>query len=112
MEVKEIDGKQYVEFDVAKHARKRFITSVVILILLAASILALVSATVILVKNKNIIASDPLIYGMSLHNFTSCSCFDQAGTEWSSTDKGFLNIPKGGVWIDDPTHGGIEIGAG
>ena len=89
MEVKEIDGKKYIEYDEERQLRKRFIVSVLFLFLLAGSIIALSTATIILIKNKNIITSDPLIYGMNVHNFSSCQCTDNQGLQWTSKDTGF-----------------------
>ncbi len=90
-EVKIIEGKKYIEYDEERQQRKRFIVSVLFLFLLAGAIIALATATIILIKNKNVITSDPLIYGMNVHNFSSCQCTDSQGLQWSSTDKGFIN---------------------
>jgi len=48
----------------------------------------------VLLENKEIIQKDPLIYGMGVHNFTSCSCFDFNGKDWYSTETGFVHNPE------------------
>ncbi len=91
METKEIEGKKYVEYDEYKEIKNRKLVSYVILVLIALAIISIVSATIILVKNKNIIQADPLAYGMDIHGFVSCQCTDAGGEEWSSQDGGFIN---------------------
>ena len=59
------------------------------LILLVMVIILMVITITTLVKNKDLIMKDTLIYGMELHNFTSCSCYDSDGKLWYSTETGF-----------------------
>jgi len=40
-----------------------------------------------LVKNKDLITSDPINYGMKVHNFTYCRCIDDSGYSWESEGK-------------------------
>jgi hypothetical protein len=46
------------------------------------------------IKNKNLITSDPLNYGMKIHDFVTCSCTDSKGNIWTSTEKGFMSQQK------------------
>lgn len=100
MEIKEIEGKKFIEYDEYKYRKKRFIMSILFLILLSGAIVALLNATFVLLDNKDIIQQDPLIYGMGLHNFTSCQCFDSQGKDWYSTEKGFIHEEQGKNWIN------------
>lgn len=63
-------------------------------ILLFIIIIILFVTIVILVKNINIIKSDSIIYGMKIHNFTSCSCIDDKGLTWTSSENGFIQGDK------------------
>ena len=55
------------------------------------AIAGLMFTTMTLIKNKDLIAKDALVYGMELHNFTSCQCTDQIGRTWESTEDGFIH---------------------
>jgi len=69
------------------------------------AITAFVYTTITLVKSKNIIQKDPLKYGMEIHGFISCQCFDELGIEWYSVGEGFISQQQAG-------YGGELIGAG
>ncbi len=60
-------------------------------VLLFIVIITLIVTTVILVKNVNIIKSDPFLYSMSVHNFSSCSCIGE---------EGMININNKGEVLD------------
>jgi aspartate carbamoyltransferase regulatory subunit len=100
MEIREIDGRKYIEFNEDKHRKKRLLISIIFLILLTVAIIALISVTVTLVKNKEVIQKDPLRYGMDVHGFVSCQCTDQEGKDWYSKDTGFINNERGVGWIN------------
>lgn len=100
MEIKEIDGKKFIEYDEHKRQRKRMIISVLFLIIITLAIVALANATITLVKNKDIIQSDPLRYGMEVHGFVSCQCFDDEGQDWYSEGSGFINVQRPDNWIN------------
>ena len=53
--------------------------SILFLILISIFIVLLIVVIVILLKNKDLITSDAIDYGMNMHNFSSCSCMDQTG---------------------------------
>ncbi len=91
MEVKQIQGKTYIEYDEHKEKNKKMIIQVLFLIFLAIAITAMISTTVILIKNKDIIKQDPLRYGMEVHGFESCQCLDYQGIQWYSEGPGFAN---------------------
>ena len=61
-------------------------------ILILIFLVLLMFTIVYFVKNANLIKSDPLIYGMKKHNFTSCSCFDSSGNNYQSSGEGFIFI--------------------
>jgi len=71
--------------------KKAGIVNIGIFILMLIFICLLIFTIITLVKNKDIIMSDSLVYGMKVHNFTSCSCFDSQGNNWESTLNGFIN---------------------
>ena len=55
-------------------------TQMIFLILIGILIFVLVFTIFYFIKNNEIIKTDPFIYGMKQHNFSSCSCFDSSGT--------------------------------
>ena len=59
-----------------------------ILFLIFVFIIVQIVSIITLLKNKELIRNDPLNYGMKLHNFTSCSCFDNNGKSWDSVPSG------------------------
>ncbi len=91
MEIKEIDGKKFIEFEEHKHKRKQLILSTLFLVLLGVAIIAMLLAVSTLLKNKDVIQQDPLRYGMDVHGFVSCQCFDEEGRDWQSEGAGFIN---------------------
>lgn len=60
-------------------------TTIAFNFLLFIAIIVLIAVLIIFVKNINLIKSDSLVYGMKVHNFTSCSCQDDKGN--------FIDIP-------------------
>lgn len=100
MQIKEIEGKEYVEYEVYKKVKERKLISILFLFFLAIAILAMIVAITILVKNKDIIQSDPLRYGMEVHGFVSCQCIDDEGQTWVSEDTGFINRQQGKNYIN------------
>ena len=64
--------------------------------LILATVLALVWTTMTLVKNKDIIMKDPIVFGMDAHGFISCQCYDQKGVEWYTVGNGFVNQQQAG----------------
>ncbi len=100
MQIKEIEGKKFVEYNEYKEIRRRKIISIVLLILIAFAIIVMLFTIITLIKNKNIIQSDPLIYGMDVHGFVSCQCIDEQGRDWRSNGTGFIHSRQGEGWID------------
>ena len=70
---------------------KKEIIQIIYLILMVFIIVLMLVTISILIKNKNIIMSDPLVYGMETHNFQSCQCIDYEGRGWYSYEGGFIN---------------------
>jgi hypothetical protein len=52
---------------------------------------------IFLVKYKDMLRVDVLSYGMELHNFTSCECYDSNGKLWYSINNsgGFKHTERG-----------------
>lgn len=98
--IKEIEGKKFVEYNEYKEIRRRKIISILFLLFMAFAIIAMVIAITILVKNKDIIQSDPLRYGMDVHGFVSCQCSDEQGRDWYSNGTGFIHRRQGEGWIN------------
>ena len=95
MEIREIDGKKFVEYDEARRQTRRTLLSVAFIVAIIIASYAMIVTTKTLIENKEIITSDPLIFGMDVHGFVSCQCFDEQGSEWSSQGTGFINRPRG-----------------
>lgn len=100
METIEIDGKKYAEVDVVKFENRKLIKNVIFLVVLLFVGIALVLSVNTLIQNINIIKQDPLIYGMGLHNFTSCQCVDTSSKLWTSNELGFIHTEQ--VFYDEP----------
>jgi len=93
MEDKKEEFNEIIE-DKKKDVRKekiRTITSTLFLLLLMVAIGTMIFTVKTLIEQKDVIVSDPLIYGMNKHNFTSCSCQDGSGLVWESQGKGFTS---------------------
>ena len=100
MEIREIDGKKFIEYNEHKKQKRKMIISILFLVMIAFAIIALMTATITLVKNKDIIQSDPLRYGMEVHGFVSCQCSDEEGRVWYSEGIGFINRIRPDNWIN------------
>lgn len=79
---------------------QKFVFSVLFLVLIAILIAVLIFAIIFLVKNRDIIQSDPLIYGMKKHDFVLCQCWDSKERIWVSNEIGFVHKSYGDDWID------------
>ena len=55
------------------------IKQIVFLVLIVILIFLLIFTIVTLIKNKEIITKDAIVYGMKMHNFSSCTCLDNSG---------------------------------
>jgi len=69
---------------------KRENLNIIFLILMVICIFLFVYTIIQLIQNKDLITSDPITYGMKIHNLTYCSCIDSIGNSWESTEKGFI----------------------
>lgn len=67
------------------------ILQIIFNLLLVVIICIFIFTTVILVKNINLIKTDPLVIGMEKHNFSSCNCYDNDGLLWISNGQGFYH---------------------
>lgn len=90
MEIREIDGRKYIEYNQHKQNNKKLIIQVVFIICILVASFAMVKATKTLIENKDLIVQDPLIYGLELHNFSSCQCFNDFGQTFTIGNKLFL----------------------
>lgn len=100
MDIKQIDGKRYVEYSLYKTQRRKTIMSVAFIVAIIIASYAMISSIQTLLENKEIIQKDPLRYGMDVHGFVSCQCFDAEGKDWISKDSGFLHTSRGEDWIN------------
>lgn len=48
-------------------------------------------AIYVLLTEKDLIRKDPLVYGMSKHNFVECTCYDVEGKDWYSNGSIFIH---------------------
>jgi hypothetical protein len=71
---------------------KQEIINWVILGMIVIFIISLVFTIVYLIKNANLIKSDPFMYAMKQHNFTSCSCFDSDGKYYENNGTIFIMV--------------------
>jgi len=56
------------------------------------SIIILLIAIIVVVKNTGEIKSDPIVYGIQKHDYLICSCYDQQGNNFDFNQEGY--IPK------------------
>jgi hypothetical protein len=83
------------DINIKKQNRSDFKQNI-FLILLVVAICVMIFTVLTLIKNKNIILSDAISYGMKSHNFKTCSCFDDSGNLWYSEGNGFVS-QNGGI---------------
>jgi hypothetical protein len=105
MEIKEIEGKKFVEYKQAEAERKRMIIQVSFLIAIIISCAVIIFALKTIITDIDLIGKDPLSYGMKQHDFISCQCFDSNRLEWYSEGGGFITQSQAG-------YGGEWNGAG
>lgn len=93
-----------------KKEKMQLVFNILLIIIIAIMIIAII----FLVRNKNIIQSDPLIYGMNIHKFSSCSCVDKNGLWWKSVGNGFVSQEYSGAITDDDliNWSGFQNGTG
>lgn len=100
MTVKIINGVKYVEYKELRRQTVRFIIHTAFIMAIIYASYSMIIAINVLLDNKEIIQKDALIYGMGLHNFSSCLCLDNQGREWTSTETGFLHKEYGSGWVN------------
>ncbi len=105
MEKREIDGKQFVEYEKHVEERKRMMIQIAFLIAIVLASASIIFAVKVILSNKDLIGSNPLTYGMEQYGFISCQCFDSQNVEWYSDGDGFVSKTQ----VD---YGGEKIGAG
>lgn len=54
------------------------------------SMLLLLVAIIVMVKNVNELKSDPIVYGIEKKNFMMCSCYDMKGTSYNYNAEGII----------------------
>ncbi len=107
MEIKEIDGKQFVEYDKQKVEKKKMIIQIAFIVAIIISCAVIIFAVKTILETKDLIGQDPLSYGMQQHDFISCQCFDSKRVEWYSNGEGFVSQAQAGLGL-----GGEWIGTG
>ena len=71
---------------------KSYLNQITFNLLLFIVIIVLISVLIIFVKNIDLIKLDSIVYGMKIHNYSSCSCQDVNGNFIDIPPKD--NIPK------------------
>lgn len=84
MNIKEIDGKKYIEYDEQKALRNKTVMNSIFLMLLFLAIIALFMAITTIVKNKEMLQEQPIDYIIDKYNFVSCSCTNAEGELFQS----------------------------
>ena len=84
MNIKKIEGKQYIEYDEHKSLRNRTIINSIFLVLMFLAIIGLFMAIITIIKNKEMLQEQPIDYVMDKHGFTSCSCVNTEGEVFQS----------------------------
>lgn len=97
MEIKEIDGKQFIEYDKHKAQKKKMIIQVAFIVAIIISSAVIIFAVKSILDTKDMIGRDPLSYGMDQHGFISCQCFDSKSVEWYSNGEGFISQQQVGL---------------
>ena len=84
MKTKTINGKKYIEYNEHKALRNKTIMNSIFLILLFLAILALFMAITTVIKNKEMLQSQPVDYIMDKYDFVSCACANAEGELFQS----------------------------
>lgn len=103
-DIKNIDGKTYIEVNQKRRQTIRTIIEVAALIIIVSAIIGLIMAIVVVLKNRDMLTHEPLGYVMGRYQMTACQCIDSEGEIWHSGDTGFK--PKYETYGFDP--GGYE----
>ena len=82
--MKIIDGKKYIEYDEHKISRNKTIINSIFLVLMFMAIIGLFIAITTIIKNKEMLQSQPIDYVMEKYDFVSCSCTDEKGKVFQS----------------------------
>ncbi len=85
-----LDGKDYIEFDEAKLIAFSKRRDIIFLFLIGLSLIAITTAIVFVIQNKDIINRDALIIGLEQHGFVNCQCYDEQNALWTQQETGFL----------------------
>lgn len=91
MEIRKIEGIEFVEYKKYKQQRRRMIIQIFFILAIIYSSYTMIKTVGVLLDNKKIIQEDPLRYGMDVHKFVSCTCYDSKGKDWRSNGTGFLH---------------------
>ncbi len=89
MNIKEIDGKKYIEYDQDRKQKIRTIMNTCFLILMLFAIIGLFGAVINLIKHKDLYQNEPVTYVMERYKMTACACLDSEGKEWYSGEEGW-----------------------
>lgn len=76
--------------EMVSYRKRSEIQKWIFLALLIIAVSAMIYAITVLVKNKNIIQADALVYGMGEHGFKDCVCVDAEEQLWYSNGTGFM----------------------
>ena len=84
METKKINGKKYIEYNEYKSLRNKTIINSIFLVLMFMAVIGLFMAITTIIKNKEMLQSEPIDYVMDKYDFVSCSCTDKEGEIFQS----------------------------
>ena len=105
MEIREIDGKKFVEYDKQKAEKKRMLIQVAFIVAIIISCAVIIFAVKGILDATDLIGKDPLSYGMVQHDFISCQCFDSKSVEWYSNGDGFISQQQAGMQFGGEWNG-------
>lgn len=78
-----------------KRERRRDIISVLFLVLLVIAIVALLLSIIALVKNKDMLRTDPAKYLVKQYPLIDCTCTGEDGKPWMTSEDGLYTMGGG-----------------
>lgn len=63
-------------------------TQILFLILMLIFIIILIILIIFLVKNKNVLTTDPITFGIKQYDFVGCNCYDSSAQIYEFTKNG------------------------
>ena len=92
MNIKKIDGKEYIEYNKHKALRNRTIINSIFLILLFFALVFMVIAIKTIIENKEMLQNYPIDFLIQQYDFVSCSCVDGDGNLFVQRNDNFGGV--------------------